>query len=356
MATIREAAKAIQKTKTAMLIEGMPGCGKTEGTRAELINAGYRVQIIACQNIPSEDVARFPIIDQDTKTVTWADDLRWNMGSTDDKDPRPVAYILDELFKAAQPVIDAFLPLVHTSREFAGRKYRDDTRVAVTANPVSMRLGDKRQSHMTNRMIQLKVDNPNLETARQVMIDCQYDGRIIEWVGENSHALVSYQPELATKSAATELANYYGWTASDPSAAFCSLRSMQAASDVLKGNYPREGEKSPILQELLAGAIGPKAAASLTQYLNHAEGFVSIEDILANPERAPLSKSLLSQRATLLGVVGAINQANWEALLCYVDRMHKEVQSMMGRMLMYRSDTNVIGSIPQLSAKVINQI
>ena len=324
---------------------GAPGCGKTFATKAEFESApktfatkaefefapktfatkaelearGYHVMLFSCQNIPIEDLAQLPIVDTKTGTATFAANAKWK--------PMPSGnvIILDELMKAPEDVFNAFNSLLYGKpRTFMGYEYPEDTIVIVTGNSAVFGAGDNLRPHHTNRMVNLTISDPTTDEALIVMTRLGFDARIIEWVQAVPRALVSYDPAMqSAKVRADRLQTYFGYSESAPNAPFCSMRSLDQASVLLKASdrLPAGG-----LHPALIGTIGVNAALSLVSFADGIAEFVTPAEIEKTPDTARVPKSPFDQRLAATTAAAIINTKNYAAVLRYVDRLHVDIR------------------------------
>lgn len=292
--------------------EGSPGVGKTYAPYEILTRAGYDVEIVNAQNMLIEDMSRLPTINDD-KTVSFLCADTWR--------PRPKrAFIIDELFKAPEDVVNAFLPLAYGSpRTLMGNTYDDDTIVIITSNSAEFRVGDKFRPHMGNRICTLQIADPSVGEATTVMLNRGIDARIIRWVENCPQALVSYDPAAKTK-ADTELSNYFGYDERHPRQKFVSMRALENVSHIIK-TVP-----SDFLRIAVAGLIGDKAATSLTHFLLELGEFVPLEHMVKDPENCRVPDKIFDQRIAALTAASGLDKTNWKALLQYANRLNPELK------------------------------
>ena len=308
-AAIEKIAKA--PTVTFALV-GAPGCGKTTGVISELRKLGREVIRMDCVNVCPEDLARLPVLAKDKKTMHFAIPSMFL--------PRGnVAIVLDELFKAPDDVLNALLPLIHGKQMF-GEQWPNDTIVVITANSADFRVGDKLQPHALNRVVKIDISDPTPSEAEELMLDLGFDARIIKWTQQVPTSLVSY---CATTAAKPESENdfYFGYSPRSPREPFCSLRSLHTASQLMQAGI--------IDSDTLAGAIGKKAAHSLSLYCREIRYFVHPAHILDGSAKVP--DNLFDARMACITAVAIMTPDNWETVLTYLEKMPAEIQSLACR-------------------------
>lgn len=294
------------------LLLGAPGVGKTTATINEALKRGKHVIRTDCQNIPSEDLARLPVLNKSKTAMTFAIPEMWT--------PRPnTVIVLDELLKAPEDVVNAFLPLLHGKQLF-GQQWPADTIVVVTSNSAEFRVGDKLQPHVLNRMVRLEIADPTASEAEALMLNLGFDARIIKWTQQVPTSLVSYCAATAAKSE-SELDLYFGYNPRQPREPFCSLRSLHTASQLLQAGITDS--------DTLSGAIGKKAAHSLALYCKEIRSFVQPAHILDGSAKVP--DNLFDCRMACITAVAIMDSSNWETVLNYIERLPAEIQSLACR-------------------------
>lgn len=294
------------------LLLGAPGVGKTTATINEALKRGKHVIRVDAQNIPAEDLARLPVLNKSKTAMTFAIPEMWT--------PRPdTVIVLDELLKAPDDVVNAFLPLLHGKQLF-GQQWPLDTIVVVTSNIAEFKVGDKLQPHVLNRMVRLEIADPSPAEAEQLMLDLGFDSRIIRWTQHVPTSLVSYCAATASKPE-SELDFYFGYSPRQPREPFCSLRSLHTASQLMQAGITDS--------ETLSGAIGKKAAHSLALYCREIRYFVQPAHILDGSAKVP--DNLFDARMACITAVAIMDSSNWETVLTYLEKMPAEIQSLACR-------------------------
>ena len=297
---------------TTFLLLGAPGVGKTTATINEALKRGKHVIRVDAQNIPSEDLARLPVLNKSKTAMTFAIPEMWT------SQPNTVI-VLDELLKAPEDVVNAFLPLLHGKQLF-GQQWPEDTIVVVTSNSAEYRVGDKLQPHVLNRMVKLEISDPTASEAESLMLDLGFDSRIIRWCQQVPTSLVSYNADTASKPE-SENDFYFGYSPRSPREPFCSLRSLHTASQLLQAGITDS--------DTLSGAIGKKAAHSLALYCKEIRSFVQPAHILDGTAKVP--DNLFDARMACITAVAIMDSGNWETVLNYIERLPAEIQSLACR-------------------------
>lgn len=322
---------------------GSPGVGKTFKTAARFREQGYKPIIIACQNLPIEDTGMLPVRMEDN-TVRFMPNEIWR--------PEPgvkIAIILDELGKAPEDVFNAFNSLLFGKpRTMQGFEYPADTLVIVTSNPSVFGAGDNIKPHHINRMVNLSIADPTADEAKKDMLDLGFDARVINWVMNTPQALVSFDEELQSKPDG-ELTHYFGYLERRPKQPFCSMRSIDIASDLVKSGLSGEA-----LRAALNGCLGALAAYSLTTYLAETGVMVPAADMLASPETALVPPLLFDQRTAGLTAAAVLTKSNWKQLFKYAKRLTPDVyRSVFLDSVMRRTSHGELSVVPGYNREFI---
>lgn len=310
MTSLKKAVQsALRSPSVTHALEGSPGVGKTLGTKAILEHAGYNVTVVSCQNIPIEDTAQLPKVG--SEDYTFIPNRLWKpLGGKQ-------AIILDELFKAPEDVCNAFIPLLHGKpRKFMSYEYPDDTIVIATGNSAVFKAGDRFRPHHVNRMALLTIDDPSPAEAMEVFLTIECDARILNWVEKVPYALTSYDSKIQSQPT-SELTNYFGYLEREPRKPFCSMRSIELASTILKDSSPGDD-----IEDTLKGILGKQATASLYMSMQDSIEFINYRDMISDPLSCKVPKNLFDQRMAAMSAASALNKETWKPLVSYVSRLN----------------------------------
>jgi len=109
-------------------------------------------------------------------------------------------------------------------------------------------------------------------------------------------------------------------------------RSWQMASNVLKGMSGKVGSAAVEIEaELLEGTIGPAATAEFVGFLRLFRELPSIDEILLNPDKAPLPSEPSAQIAIATALGRALSDHSVAKGLAYLDRMPAEMRVLAMR-------------------------
>jgi hypothetical protein len=138
-------------------------------------------------------------------------------------------------------------------------------------------------------------------------------------------AFLRFKPDLLHTADANSDAN-----------AWPTPRSWEMASNVLRGIARRQkttflSGASEFEAQLLDGTVGPAAAAELLAFLRLFRQLPSIDEILLNPETAPLPAETSAQIAIATALGRAMTDNSVARGLKYLDRMPTEMRVMAMR-------------------------
>jgi hypothetical protein len=108
-------------------------------------------------------------------------------------------------------------------------------------------------------------------------------------------------------------------------AAFCTPRSLHAASDILKN---REGLDDDTLTAALIGTIGARAAMDFMAFLKLADQLPSLESIKNNPDNAIVPTAKPAQCMVTFRALATIERDWVDAWMTYMQRLDKEAQGL----------------------------
>lgn len=329
--------------RTAFFLEGPPGCGKTNATASILREAGYDTIIVDCQCIAPEDAAALPVVDNGF--VQFVSHEKWA--------PRKkMAIILDEFPKASADVMNTFLPLVFgRPRRYQENSYDETTIVVLTGNSAEFRAGDNMKPHVRNRIVQLNIADPTATQARKTAMNLGWDSRVIDWIQDVPAALVSFDEEAVKQPDTENVDRYFGYDPRFPTRPYVSMRAIETASNLLV-DFTNANIEPYDCVTAFNGAIGTRATASMMQHLRKFGVFVPMSSILANPEEAMVPAQIYDQRIVAINCASSTTPDNWETVLRYVNRLHKEVQLVYGMNAIQKSKLHSLARFPKWNAMV----
>lgn len=233
------------------------------------------------------------------------------------KSKRPVMICLDEIGKATPDVINALLPLL-LERRMAEHSLPSKSIVFATTNIADEALGDTIPSHALNRMGRLYMRKPTSAEWCAWAVDHGVAPEIIAWV----EATPSLMATFMEMSGASDNPYIYHPDRGE-TMPFVSPRSLALASGPIK---MRNNLSNAALFHAVGGIIGESGAADLQGYLTIGRDLPSVNDVLKNPDNAPLPPKDIGTVIMVISLVQAVTTETVTTISRYVQRMKREAQ------------------------------
>ena len=311
------------------LFSGEPGVGKSSMLK-ELAKMfpDHETAYIDCANLDLGDIA-MPFIDRETNCTRYYPNAHFKLHTG-----KPVIIMLDELTKATQSVQNMLLPLLLDGR-LGDRYIPEGSRVFGTGNMLSDGVGDHLKAHARNRLDVVVFRKPTAEEwIKNFALRNNVTQEVIAFVDQNPEVMVSYmdagKPDLK-----------YVYNPKDVQRAFCSPRSLEKASHVIKAR-DKIGDEALIAS--LIGLIGEPAARALQAFVSVADQLTTMEAIRANPEEAivptdPVALCILTYKAVM-----TVDKDWMDKWITYLERTPKENQGLFARSLLESSNAKAAGA------------
>lgn len=295
-------------TTNTFIVRGRPGIGKSSilNMLAEML-PDYLPCYIDVSNLDLGDLG-MPVVDKEKMVTHYAPNARFGIGNGQTK---PVIIMLDELGKASRPVLNMLLPTILEHR-IGDVPLPTGSIVFATTNLDTDGVGDSIPGHAYNRMTEVEVD---------VMCD---DWLI--WAADNDiapeiMAFAKQNPEVFqcyTTLGKNEKNPYIFNPLVGNTRAFCSLRSMAKASNIVKQRHVLGEATMPAL----AGTIGEPAARLLDALVNLADQLPLFENIVRDPQKTkvPDTDSIGALFILAFMLAGRVNADTMDAVMAYTAR------------------------------------
>lgn len=144
----------------------------------------------------------------------------------------------------------------------------------------------------------------------EVDVEDWYDWATAAGVSDITRAFIKFRPNLL-----------HSFNPAANERAFPSPRTWHFVDDVSKSNLSHEVE-----YELIKGTVGEGAAAEYLAFTRQLKDLPSVEEILMNPDGAPLPEAPATQYAVCTMLDRKITGNNIGAALTYLERMSPEFQ------------------------------
>ena len=313
--TLAQAAKLITSNpKLRFMLRGEPGIGKSSLLKAIGQQTGYEIAYIDVPNMDLGDIA-MPVIDHETRTTKYYPNARFKM-----HEGKPVAIMLDEFSKGAEPVKNMLHPLLEKDNPRLGDiSATDNTIVFLTGNLGSDGVGDNLKAHSRNRVVEVNVSKP---TADEWITWATNKGTIapevIAWVNQYPHVLASY-----TDPAQAD--NPYIFNPKKTTGAFVSPRSLETASNIVS---TRAHNDTDSVIAALTGATGESASRDLQAYIEYADQMPTWDNVVKHPKTAEVPTSPGACAVVVFGGVTRVDKESFTPFMEYVERMSPEWQAV----------------------------
>ena len=192
-----------------------------------------------------------------------------------------------------------------------------------TTNLGAENVGDLMEAHKRNAITTIQVRKPTWE---EWIVDFGVPNKlhpsVLGFVREFPQVFQSFE-EVKDPSE-----NPYIFHPREEREAFCTPRSLHAASDIL---MKQDALDSDTIFSLLIGTIGARSAADLNTFVQLADQLPSLEDIKTNPSGAKVPPEAPAVCMTVFKVLGAMSRELIDPWMTYLDRLNTEAQAMFAQ-------------------------
>lgn len=309
------------------LFQGEPGVGKSSMLK-DLSKRfpDHEVAYIDCANLDLGDIA-MPFIDRELNCTRYYPNAHFKLHTK-----KPVIVMLDELTKASQPVQNMLLPLILENRLSDTYLPEGSIRFA-TGNLLGDGVGDHIKAHAVNRMARVRFSKPTSTEWVKWAMRNNVTEQVLAFVDQYPETMASYLDSSQSK-------NKYIYNPKEVQNAFCSPRSLEKASHIIK--MRKEIGDEPMLAALI-GTLGESGARDLHAFVNLDDKLPTLEAILADPHSAsvpsdPVAICILSYKAVM-----HITRDSIERWVTYMNRLPKEIQGTFARCLLESDNAKAAG-------------
>jgi len=234
----------------------------------------------------------------------------------------PIILMLDEIGKCNRAVQSA-LRRVMLERKIGTYTLHPESIVFATTNLGAENVGDLMEAHKRNAITTIQVRKPTWE---EWIVDFAVPNKLHEsvlgFVKEFPQVFQSFE-EVKDPSD-----NPYIFHPREEREAFCTPRSLHAASDILTKQDVLDGDT---IFSLLIGTIGARGAADLNTFVQMAGQLPSLESIKTDPNGAKVPDSAPAVCMVVFKVLGAMTRELIDPWMAYVDRLDTEAQAMFAQ-------------------------
>ena len=303
--------------KRTILIQGHMGTGKSSLLNA--LAAELPDHIPCYFDCTTKDLGDITIpniakMDDGTGYVTYL--TNEELGAHNHK---PVLIDVDEYGKANPAVKNALLRLL-LERKIGSYTLHPDSIVFATTNLGSEGVGDLLPAHARNRITVVETKKPDAMEWVEWGISNGVDHTILGWVKDNPQVMQDFRDVPNPDDN-----QYIFHPRAADRAAFCTPRSLHAASDIL---HNREGLDDDTLTAALIGTIGVRAAMDFMAFLKLADQLPSLESIKSDPANAKVPTSASATCMVVFRSLSAIERDWMDAWMTYMLRLDKDAQGL----------------------------
>lgn len=311
------------------VIQSEPGCGKTSLLKMleEDLGDEYEYIYVDCPLKSIEDIG-MNVPNHQAKSLEYYVAGLFNLDS-----PKKKMILLDELLKSPK-LLQVIFTRAMLEKYIGDRALPDGSIIFATSNNEADGVGDSMLSHAGNRVTRVELQKPNHVTWLPWASVNGVSALTRAWVALNPRCLASYRD-------GGQEDNPLIFNPAKRSLSFCSPRSI-FKNDVFVRNFDKLGESFAMAS--IAGTIGEAAAESLSAFIRLRDELVSVNDILADPEGAPVPEKMGAVFMTMFNATDAIQtQDDLSKFVKYVHRVkHDEAQSVFFSILYANKRTTVI--------------
>lgn len=287
------------------LFRGAPGQAKSSMLSALAAQMpDYHVVYVDCVTLDLSDCA-MPVVDKEQMVTEYAPSSRFGLGLGQTK---PVLMMLDELTKAARPIMNMLLPIILEHR-MGARSLPEGSIVFATGNLISDGVGDNLPAHAANRMT--VVDYANITCDEWINWGMSND------IAPEVLAFAKQYPQVFERYDQISGDNFFIFNPlRGQTAAFCSPRSLAKASHLIKAR----SVLGDALLPALIGTVGEAAARDLEAMTALADQVPSYDAIVKNPDTCRLPDGVGAYFLVAFLCAGRVKQDTMDAVMTYVSR------------------------------------
>jgi hypothetical protein len=293
-------------SQITFMLRGAPGQGKSSLLKAlSQRMPDFYPCYVDCANLDLGDLA-MPVVDRETMTTHYAPSARFGVARGQN---RPVLLMLDELTKAAKPVMNMLLPVI-LERRIGDVKLPVGSIVFATGNLDTDGVGDSLSAIAYNRMTVCDWANITSDEFLAWAVDNDIDPTIMKFANDNPEVFERYD-------ALTNPKNPHVFNPlTGNTKTFVSPRSLEKSSHIVKHRHILGDAMLPAL----IGTIGEPAARLLEAAIALDDQLTPLPVIERDPLNAPLPKDVSGYFMMAFRLVARSTETNLAALCKYTER------------------------------------
>lgn len=314
-------------SEVTFLFRGEPGVGKSSMLKdlAKLFPE-HEIAYIDCANLDLGDIA-MPFIDRELNCTRYYPNAHFKLHTG-----KPIIVMLDELTKASQSVQNMLLPLILENR-LGDIKLPAGSLKFATGNLTQDGVGDHLKAHVQNRMAVVSFRKPTSEEWIKWAMRHNVTEQVIAFVDQYPETMASYLDPSQSK-------NQYIFNPKEVQTAFCSPRSFEKASHIIKKRVAIGDE--PMLVSLI-GALGDSGARALHAFINLDDKLPTLDGIIADPLGTNIPTDPVANCILVYKAVMHIKRENIDRWMMFLERLPKENQGVFARSLLESDNARAAG-------------
>lgn len=247
---------------------------------------------------------------------------------------KPIILMLDEIGKAPKAVMNACLRLM-LERKLGTYELPKGSIVFATTNLAQEGIGDMLPPHARNRMSVVKVRKPSAEEWIEWALDNDIAPEVLLTVKQFPQMLASFEDFNDPKD------NEYVYDPRTPRPAFTTPRSLNRASDIIKGSKHLGHD---IMAHALKGTIGNRATYDMLTIVQLNDELPTWEDVIQNPEKTKVPKSPSAVCMLVYSAIQRVEKDTLSPFMKYLGRLTKEQQGLFATTILRTNKKATVGT------------
>jgi hypothetical protein len=293
--------------KRPVFIWGPPGVGKSDGVHTVANNLSIELRDVRLNLMDPVDLKGFPSVEE---VGTGKNKMRHMAFIPPDflpRDPKSKGILFLDEMNSAPPSVQAAAYQLILNRKIGEYELPEGWAVIAAGNRAGDRaLVNAMPSALANRFVHIDFD---------VDVDDWYNWATQSGVSDITRAFIKFRPALL-----------HSFNPSTNERAFPTPRSWVFVDDVVGSKLDASTE-----YELIKGTVGEGAAAEYLAFSKLAAELPSAEEILMNPDTAPVPTSPAAQYAVCTMLDTKATPNSFGRLLTYIERLPVEFQVLFVR-------------------------
>jgi hypothetical protein len=247
---------------------------------------------------------------------------------------KPIVLMLDEIGKASKAVMNACLRLM-LERKLGTYELPQGSIVFATTNLANEAIGDNLPPHARNRISVVKVRKPSADEWIEWALDNDIAPEVLMTVKQFPQMLASFEDFNNASD------NEYIYDPRTPRPAFCTPRSLNRASDIIKKSKPLGID---IMAHALKGTIGNRATYDMLSIIQLTDELPTWEAIIKEPLKTQVPQSPSAVCMLVYSAIQQVEKDNINKWIEYMNRLTKEAQGLFATSVMRTSKKTTVGT------------